>query len=90
MFVLSREIGESVLIEDVDVRLIRMTPRYAEVSLAKLTGGAPVVVTLPLQKKVHICYDVQAVFVSTKGDMARLGFEYPADISIVRREFSDT
>ena len=87
MLVLSRAVGESVVIEDVNLCLVRTTSQYAEVSLTKLSGGKSVVVTLPLQKKVDICYDVEAVFVATNGEKARLGFEYPNGVSVLRREF---
>ena len=47
MLVLSRELGDSVIIEDVRVTVVRIGPKYAEVSLVKLAGGKPVELILP-------------------------------------------
>ena len=85
MFVLSREIGESVAVEDVDVTLVRIGEAYVEVSMAKSTGR-PLVITLPHDQAVDICYNVQMVFISKKGTKAYLGFEAPKEITITRRE----
>ena len=87
MFVLSREIGESVIVEDVALTLVRIGEQYVEVSLVKMTGGKSTVLTLPRHQPVDICYDVQVVFVAAENSKARLGIEYPPEVSITRREF---
>jgi len=87
MLILSREVGEAVIIEDVALTLVRIGENYVEVSLVKTTGGRPVVLTLPHHQYINVCYNAQAVFVATKGTQARLGFEAPPDVAIRRREF---
>ena len=89
MFVLSREVGQSVVIEDVAVTLVRIGEAYVEVSLVKMAGGKSLVVTLPYQQPKDICYNVQVVFVAVTGMKARLGFEAPPEVAITRREFWD-
>ena len=86
MLVRSREIGESVVIEDVALTVIRTSDEYVEVSLAKISGGRSTIVTLPHQEYVEICYEVQIVFIATKDTKVRLGFEAPSETRICRHE----
>ncbi len=90
MLVLSREIGESVVIEDVVLTLVSVSEKYVEVSLVKMSGGKVTMATLPHDQTVEICYDVEVVVVNTKGPKVRLGFETPDDLTIRRGEFLDT
>ena len=86
MLILSREIGEAVVINDVVVTVVRIDDDYLEISLVKATGGKSRVAVLPRQQSVDICYDAQVVFVGAKGTKARLGFEVPVEVTIQRRE----
>ncbi len=89
VLVLSREIGQAVLIEDVVVTLVAATAEYAEVSLQKLSGGKTVIATLPKQQCVDACYDTQLVYIEGKGKKVRLGIEAAADLFIQRKEVWD-
>lgn len=89
MLVLSREIGESLVIEDVALTLVTVGGRYAEVSLVKLAGGKTIVVALPYGEYVDICYDARVVLIRAEGTKARLGFEAPEGVLIRRRELID-
>ena len=89
MLVLSREPGESIVIEDVLFTLIRVSEQYLEASLVKMAGGKSTTLTLPQNEGVDICYDVQVVFISAKGTNVRLGFEIPDHVTITRREMLD-
>lgn len=90
MLVLSRKIGESVIIEDVALTLARVGDGYVEVSLAKTTGGKMTVLTLPHHERVAICYNVEVIFVEATGEKARFGFEYPPEVTITRQEFLES
>ncbi|HUG18843.1 MAG TPA: hypothetical protein VMM56_07675 [Planctomycetaceae bacterium] len=87
MLVLSREIGQSIVIEDVLLTLLRIDEEYVEFSLTKLTGGKPKIVTLPHREQIEICYEVQVALIQIKGSRARFGFEYPPEVEITRHEF---
>ena len=89
MLVLSRELGESVVIEDVRLTVLRIDSAYAEVSLAKVAGGKPVVLTLPRHEYVQACYDVRIVFIQVNGPKVRLGFDAPREVHISRSEYWD-
>ena len=90
MLVMSREVGESVVIEDVVMTLARVGDRYAEVSLRKVTGGKKSILTLPHNERKAICYNVEVVFIEVKGEKARFGFEHPTDVTITRQKFHES
>jgi sRNA-binding carbon storage regulator CsrA len=87
MLLLSRTAGQAVVIEDVELTVVRIAPEYIELCLRKMTGGKATVLTVPHNRRVEICYDVQLVFVTTDGVKARIGFEAPENIHIARKEF---
>ena len=84
MLVLSRQVGESVIIEDVTLTLTRVGDGYVEVSLTKVSGGEKTVLTLPHDERVSICYDVEVIFVAAMGTKVRFGFEFPPKVTIIR------
>lgn len=90
MLILSREIGQSVIIADVTLTLVSVGERYVEIRLAKISGGKSILFTLLPQQYVDICYNVQVVFVAAKGAKARLGFECPPEVAINRAEFDSS
>ena len=90
MYVLSRRVGESVIIEEVALTLARLGDGYAEISLAKIAGGSKTILTLTHQERKAICYDVELVLVAVKDDRARFGFEYPPEVTITRKEFLES
>lgn len=67
MLILSRELGESVVFEDVVLTLAKVGSRYVEVSLVKATGDKRTVVTLPHNEYVDICDDVRVIFINVNG-----------------------
>jgi sRNA-binding carbon storage regulator CsrA len=85
MLILSREVGESVAIEGAVLTLVRIDEGYVEVSLVKMAGGTPKILTLPHGQRVDICYGAEVVFVGATGEGVRFGFEYPPSVSITRR-----
>ena len=87
MLVLSREVGESVLIEDVLGTVVRASSDSIDMSFVKKNGGRNVLVTFRRNQVVEICYNVQAVLIRSDGKSARLGFEYPKnDVHVSRAE----
>ncbi len=88
MLVLSRKVGEAIIIEDVVLTLARVADGYVEVSLRKKTGGRPTVLALPHHQRIDICYSVEAVFIDATSAGARLGFEHPAEVTLRRLESS--
>jgi len=90
MLVLSRQVGETVVIEDVVVTVIRVAEGYVEASLAKMSGGKATIVTLPQNEYVDICYEARVVYLFAKGPKVRLGFELPRWTAIRRGECLDS
>lgn len=91
MLVLSREIGDSIRIEDVKLTLVRIDeqqPPYVEIVLAKTLGGKRRVVTLPQDEWIEICYGVTIGLVATSKRKARLGLEYPTGVDLRRSELA--
>lgn len=86
MLVLSREIGTSIVIEDVRVTLVRVGPEHCEVALEKLAGGRRRIATLPREESVAACYDTRLVFLGMRGAQARLGIDAPRDVHIARQD----
>ena len=89
MLLLTREIGEAILIEDVAVTLICSNPNVAEVSLQKLSGGKKVTATLLRGKAVDACYETQLIYIGAKGTAARIGVNFPKWIRVVRTAEND-
>ena len=86
MLVLTREIGQSVIIEDVRVTVIRFGSDFAELSFAKITGGEAKIVTMSRNESVDACYDVRITFVQGTRAKLRLGFEAPREVHIHRED----
>ncbi len=86
MLVHSREPGQSLLIEDVRLTVIRATPDDVDVSLRKVTGGPPRHVTLRRGTPVDACYDVRITYVTRSDTRVRLGIDAPRELSITREE----
>lgn len=87
MFVLSREIGQSILIEDVEITLVDVRPEFAEVTFQKDSGGQKRSKKLPHDESVAICYDAQMVFIQFRNaSSARIGIEAPTSVQVFRKE----
>jgi sRNA-binding carbon storage regulator CsrA len=86
MLVLSREVGEAIIIEDVVLTLAQVADGYVDVSLRKTTGGRRIVLALPHHQRIEICYGVEAVFIDATSAGARLGFDHPPEVTISRLE----
>lgn len=89
MLVLTREVGQAFVIEDVAVTLVSANTEYAEVSLQKLSGGQAVIATLPKNQGVAACYDSELIFIKLSGEKARLGIQAPRHLHISRKESLD-
>ena len=87
MPVLSRKIGECILIGDQVLTLLRIADAYVEISLAKTTGEDYRTAKLWQQRPVQLLSNVQVGLVSTDGLRARLGINAPPQFGIARNEF---
>jgi len=90
MLIISREIGEALLILDIVVIVVRVERNSAEISLQKAAGGKRVSTILSRSKFVDGCYNTRIVLVETRGTKARLGIEAPKDLPIHRYEVCDS
>ncbi|MEX1095822.1 MAG: carbon storage regulator [Planctomycetales bacterium] len=89
MLVLSREIGTSIVIEDVRVTLVRVGPEHCEVALEKLAGGTRRIATLPRDESVEVCYGARLVFIGASGTKARLAIDAPREVHVARHEIRE-
>ncbi|MAG93929.1 MAG: hypothetical protein CMJ48_09295 [Planctomycetaceae bacterium] len=86
MLLLSREPGQSLIIEDVRLTVIRATSDDVELSLRKIIGGTPSLVTLQRGTPVDACYDVKITYVTLSDNRVRIGIDAPRELSIAREE----
>ena len=86
MLVLTRTIGESLLIEDVSLHVIQIQPSAITFSMQKLSGGRETIVHLQRHQIVEVCYNVKFQLIAVKGQSVRLGLESPKDVTIHRPE----
>jgi sRNA-binding carbon storage regulator CsrA len=90
MLVLSREIGESVAIDNLTVTLVEVGERYVEVCVENELSGQSTLSRLPHLQYVEITPEVQVLFVAANGTTARIGFVAPRDMRIARGEFLES
>lgn len=89
MLVLSRRIGESLVIEDTEVRVHGFDDESAELHLRKITGGAVVVASIHRSELLDACYDCQLTLVAVRDDRIRVGIVSPEDVAVYRKEVFD-
>ena len=89
MLVMSREIGQALVIEDVVVTLDAFDDQHADITLQKVAGGKSISLTLNLNEFVDACYDTRIVLIATRDTKARLGIEAPKNVPIHRKEIWD-
>jgi sRNA-binding carbon storage regulator CsrA len=101
MLILSRRVNEAVVIADrLIVTLVRLLPESVELILQEATGGTRTLLELGLQEFVNLGLGTRLTLVEVRmitvcagticgGPKARLGFEAPPTISIVRKEVWD-
>ncbi len=82
MLVLTRDVGESLLIDDVQLKLVYTDQSSIIFSMEKLTGGRETKVRVQRHQIVNVCYDVKFQLISVEGSTARLGLEHPESVTI--------
>ena len=89
MLLLSRQLGEAIVIDNhVIATLAVLANDFVEFSLSDINGAnSSSIVTVGKKELTAIVAGVRAVFVRKDAHKARLGFEYPPEIRIDRREF---
>jgi len=83
MLAVSRRVGEQILIEDITLTVMSISPTAIEFSLTKRNSPATVFTLKPTQF-VHACYNVRIGVVRVQGERVRLGFEIPETVKIAR------
>ncbi len=94
MLVLTRRVGETILVGDsVELRLIEATEQRLRLTIRLLKAEAPILkVTLTTNQRVEIGDHITVIAVVCSGDHTRIGIAAPPDVSIMRGEMrpSDT
>ncbi|TWT58154.1 hypothetical protein KOR42_15250 [Thalassoglobus neptunius] len=86
MLVLSCDVGQSLLIEDVQLLLIYADPRSIIFSMQKLAGGRETKVSLQRHQIVNVCYNVSFQLMSVSGQSANLVLEHPEEVTVQKNE----
>lgn len=89
MLILTRDVGQSLLIEDVQLNLIYAEPRSIIFSMEKLTGGRETKVSMHRHQIVDVCYNVRFQLISVTGQTARLALEFPETVSVQTPDTND-
>jgi sRNA-binding carbon storage regulator CsrA len=89
MLVLSRKLGESVVINDLIITVDSFTADHSVLSLMRTNCEFLQKVTAPFHKTVEITDHVRAVMIQAEPHRVRLGFHLPPDYSIARWEVWD-
>jgi sRNA-binding carbon storage regulator CsrA len=101
MLVLSRRVNEAVVLADrLIVTVVRLLPESVELILQEATGGPSTFLKLGRQECVDLGLGTRLTLVEVRmitvcagttcgGPKARLGFEAPPTISVVRKEVWD-
>ena len=82
MLIVNRDVGQSLLIEDVQLSLLYVDARSIVFAMTKLSGGRETKVQVPRHQIVDVCYDVKLQLLSVEGGTARLGLEHPETVLI--------
>ncbi len=89
MLVLSRQLGESVVINDLIITLDSFTDDHSVLSLMRTNCEFLRKITAPSNEFVEITDDLRAVMIRSERDRVRIGFDLPPDCSISRWEAWD-
>jgi carbon storage regulator CsrA len=88
MLVLSRRLGESLVVNDQLVLTIALLAEdYVELSLINATGSFLVSFTARADESVSLTDAIQVTVIQFEGEKVRLGVEGPRDSRIDRGEF---
>lgn len=87
MLVLSRKIGESVVIDDLIVLTVAIIGEgFIDLGMAEVGGAQLGTISLDHHGLRPIVDGVKGVMVRIEGDRVRIGFDYREGVSIVRPE----
>lgn len=82
MQVLTLDVNESLLIEDVQLRLMSVAPRSIIFSMTKISGGRETNVVMHRHQIAVVCYNVRFQLLSVEDQTARLVLEPPGNIQV--------
>jgi sRNA-binding carbon storage regulator CsrA len=87
LLVVSRKLSESMVIDDVVVLTVsRLSESAAELTCATIDGGFLQSATLRRNESLALPRGVRVVLIEFRLPRLRLGFDYPDDVSISRKE----
>ena len=87
MLILSRKLGESVMIDnEVVVTVAVLAREFVELSLSNSEGTVSGIVTIGKKGLTLVAHGVRAVFIQNEGEKVRLGFDGPPGCRIDRSE----
>ena len=89
MLVLSRKLGESLVINDLIATIDSFADDHSVLSLMRTNCEFLRKVTAPFNESIEITDDVRAVMIRAEGDKVRFGIEIPPDCTIARWEAWD-
>lgn len=89
MLVLSRKLGESIVVNDLIITVDSFTDDHSILSLMRTNCEFLRKVTAPFNEYVEITDEVRAVMIRAERDKVRLGIESPPDSIISRWEAWD-
>jgi sRNA-binding carbon storage regulator CsrA len=87
MLVLSRNLGESIVIDNEVVVTVAVVGReFVELSISHSTGTVSDIVTVGNKEPMLVAHGVRARFIRSEGEKVRLGFDGPSGCRIDRSE----
>jgi sRNA-binding carbon storage regulator CsrA len=85
MLILSRHVGDALIIGDVVVTLKKYDAKSAEMSLTHQDGEASEVLVLNRDQPAPGPHDTHLVYIERRQDKIRLGIEVPHNVPIHRK-----
>lgn len=82
MLVIERMVGESIMVEDVQLRVEQIMGSTITFSMEKISGGQRTLVHGFKGQLINICYNVRATILSVNSQSTTLCFEASDEIEI--------
>jgi sRNA-binding carbon storage regulator CsrA len=87
MLVLSRTLGQSVVIDDqITATIAVIGAKTVDVLLTNADGSRIGIVTLNPQERVQIAPDAHAILLRIEAGRIRLAIDHPTDVRVSRRD----
>ena len=88
VLVLSRELGDAIVIDDNIVATVAVIGReFVDLTMSTVSGRTLETISLSKNRSTYIARGVYEIFIKHLEQKVRLGFENPEDLHIARFEF---